>query len=198
MNLASHPVPAGERHVHLFRIFTVCVSNLNGWNTVPERPEKPRGAWGKLVERHVYAFKMFRRHHLSVVGVVEHHLRDEVQLSSACHTASRHGFSFVGNHSLEQKFGVGLLYDKQWSFVRSFSVGPRLLVGVLRHSEQFDVAFAVGHFHNNPQLKLAQWKALGHVADWFDDLPVVFLADLGCPSCRAKQSNSWFAAGIGP
>ena len=111
MNLASNPVLAGKRHVHLFSNFTVCVSNLNGWNTVPERRKKPGGARGKLVERHAYAFKMFRRHHLSVVGVVEHHLCDEVQLSSARHTASRHGFSFVGNYSLEQKSGVGLLYD---------------------------------------------------------------------------------------
>ena len=61
--------------------------------------------------------------------------------------------------------------------MRSFSVGPRLLVVVLRHSDQFDVAFAVGHFHNNLQLRLAHWKALGNVADWFDDLPFVFVAD---------------------
>ena len=165
MNLASDPVPAGKRHVHLFSNPTVCVSNLNGLNTVPERLEKPRGARGKLVERHVYTFKMFRQHHLSVVGVVEHHLSDEVQLSSARHTASRHGFSFVGSQSLEQKSRVGLVYDKQWSFVRLFSVGTRLLVVVLRHSDQFDVAFAMGHFHKSPQLRLAQWKALGHVAD---------------------------------
>ena len=122
MNLASDLVPAGERHVHVFSNFTECVSNLNGYNTVPERLERPGGARGKLVERHVCAFKMFRQHHLSVVGVVEHHLRAEVQLSSPRHTASRHGFSFVGNYSLEQKSGVGLLYDKQWSLVRSFSV----------------------------------------------------------------------------
>ena len=76
MNLASDPVPAGERHEHLFNNFTMCVSNLNGWNTVPERPEKPGGTGASFVERHVYAFKMFQRHYLSVVGVVEHHLRD--------------------------------------------------------------------------------------------------------------------------
>ena len=40
-------------------------------------------------------------------------------------------------------------------------MGARLLVVVLCHSDQFDVAFAVGHFHDGPQRRLAQWKAPG-------------------------------------
>ena len=38
MNLAFDPEPVGARHVHLFSNFMVGVTNLNGWDTMPERP----------------------------------------------------------------------------------------------------------------------------------------------------------------
>ena len=56
-------------------------------------------------------------------------------------------------------------------------MGARLLVVVVRHADQFEVAFVVGQFCNNPHRRTAQWKALGHIADWFDDLPVILLVD---------------------
>ena len=127
MNLACDPEPVGARHIHLFSNFTVGVTNLNGWDTVPER----LGFKGQLAAYHVYVFKMFRRHHLSVVGVVEHHLHDVPQVQSAQHWARGHGYTFVCNRSLDAKSGVGLLHDNKWLEVRSCSVGTRLLVVVV-------------------------------------------------------------------
>ena len=107
MNLASDPELVGARHIHLFSNFTVCVTNLTGWDTVLERP----GFRGKLAAHHVYAFKMFRRDHLSVVGVVEHHLHHVPQVQCAQHRARGHGYRFVCNRSLDPKSGAGLLHD---------------------------------------------------------------------------------------
>ena len=64
--------------VLLFSNFSICASNLNGWDTVPERP----GYKGKLLPRRHYAFQMFRRHHLSVVGIVEHHFHSVGEVQS--------------------------------------------------------------------------------------------------------------------
>ena len=65
---------------------------------------------------------MFRRHHLSVVGVIEHHLHAHDEVASAQHLWLRHGYHFVVNVSCEQQSGVGLLHVRPWPFEPSFSV----------------------------------------------------------------------------
>ena len=79
MSCDPDPAPWHEVPVKLLRNFIVCVTNVNGWAAVLERP----GFKGKLLPRHHYAFKPFPRHHLSLVGLVEHHLRTNDAVHSA-------------------------------------------------------------------------------------------------------------------
>ena len=95
----------------------------------------------------------------------------------ACQYSLSRGYDFVANVSLEPKSGVGLLFKRPWSFVRSFSVSTRLMVVVLRHCDNFDVAFVVGHFYNRPHECRAQWSALGEHVRLLAGLPIIFLAD---------------------
>ena len=171
-HLNPDPALRREAPVHLFRNFTLCVANINGWSTIPDRP----GHRGKLLPRHQYAFKMFRRHHLSLVGLVEHHLHDVGAVQSAQHLAQRHGYEFLANLSVERKSGVGLLLKRPCTLSRSFSFGSRLLVVILKHFGNFEVAFVVGHFYYRPHERRAQWNAMGEYVAAFGDLPVVLLA----------------------
>ena len=134
---------------------------------------------------------MFWRHHLSAVGFVEHHLHDPSEVDSTKHLAKGHGYTFLCNHYVDPKSGVGLLWDNKWSLVATFSVHPRLLVVVLCHSNQLNVAFVVGHFCNNPHRRMPQWKALGHVVDSFDDLPIIFLVDHILSHLDSTHVNVW-------
>ena len=70
-------VPAADCPVHLFSIFAVATCSMAGWTTVvdPDRASTK----GRL-PRCTFAFKMFKRHHLSVVGVQEHHLHTDAEL----------------------------------------------------------------------------------------------------------------------
>ena len=61
--------------------------------------------------------------------------------------------------------------------VHSLSFGLRVLVVVLKHSDKFSMAFVVGHFHNCPHERRAQWVALRERAGLLMGLPVVPLAD---------------------
>ena len=72
---------------------------------------------------------------------------------------------------------MGLLFKRPWSLVRSFSVSTRLMVVVLRYSDNFDVAFVVCHFYNWPHERRAQWSALGEHVHLLAGLPIIFLAD---------------------
>ena len=97
MNPQPLDAPLRDSPVHLFTNFAVATCNLAGWNSVlgPERTQ----ARSRL-PRYSYAFKMFKRHHLSVVGVLEHHLPDAAALKTAAinllvylHLNSSHGFA---------------------------------------------------------------------------------------------------------
>ena len=106
--------------------------------------------------------------------------------------AQRHGLSFLANLSLQQKSGVGLLFKRPWTLVNSFSFGPCVFV-VLRHSDNFCVVFVVGHFHNRPHERRAQWVALRERAALFAGLLVVLLADHNSilSSLESTRANAW-------
>ena len=88
MSSPRDDVPAADCPVHLFSNFAVATCNMAGWNTVvdPDRASTK----GRL-PRYTFAFKMFKRHHLSVVGVHEHHLHTNAELSAAEYRAGLHG-----------------------------------------------------------------------------------------------------------
>ena len=74
--------------MHLFSNLPVATCNLAGWNTMVE----PDQACTKArLPRYTYAFKMLKRHHLSLVGVQEHHLHADAEFSAAEYRAGRHG-----------------------------------------------------------------------------------------------------------
>ena len=53
---------------------------------------------------------MFKRHHLSEVGVQEHHLPDAAALKTAEYHAGLQGYKYVALPSPELKLGVCSLY----------------------------------------------------------------------------------------
>ena len=70
---------------------------------------------------------------------------------------------------------MSLLFKHPWALARSLSVDPRVLVVALKHFDNFEVAFVVGHFHNRPHERRAQWRTLGELAYLFVRLLVVLL-----------------------
>ena len=93
--------------------------------------------------------KMFKRHHLFVVGVQEHHLHTDAELPAAEYRAGLHGYNFVGLPSPELNCGVCLLYKPEWEFVSSTPLSSQILCVVLKHPDGFSVAFVVVHFYND-------------------------------------------------
>ena len=114
---------------------------------------------------------------LSVVGVQEHHLHTDVELSAAEYRAGFHGYNFVGLPSPELKSGVCLLYKPEWEFASSTPLSSRILCVVLRHPDGFSVAFVVGHFYNDTVQHMRQRQHLQGHERRLGGVPMVFLAD---------------------
>ena len=132
--------------MHLFSNFAVATCNMAGWNIVVDPYQT--STKGRL-PIYTFAFKMFKRHHLSVVGVQEHHLHIDAELSAAEYRAGLHAYNFVGLPSIELKFAVCLPHKPEWEFVSSTPLSSRILCIVLKHSDGFSFAFVVGHFYND-------------------------------------------------
>ena len=127
--------------------------------------------------RYTFAFKMFRRHHLSVVRVQDHHLHTDAGLSGAEYQAGLHGYTFVGLPSPELKSRVCLLYKLEWEFVSSTPLSSRILCDVLKHPDGFSVACVLGHFYNDAVQRMRQWQELQGHERRLGGVPMVFLAD---------------------
>ena len=167
-------VLAADPPVHLFSNFAVATCNLAGWNTMVE-PD--RASTKARLPRYMYAFKMFKRHHFSVVGAQEHHLHTVAELSAAEYRAGLHGYNFVGLPCPELKSGVCLLFKPEWELVSSTPLSNRLLCVVLGHPDGFSVAFVVGHFCNDAVQRMRQWHDLQEHDQRLGGVPMVFLAD---------------------
>ena len=111
--------------------------------------EPDRASTRVRLPQYTYAFKRFKRHHLCVVGLQEHHLHSDAELSAAEYRAGLQGYNFVGLHSLELKSGVGLLYKPEWEFVSSTPLYSRIPCVVLKHPDGVSVALVVGHFYTD-------------------------------------------------
>ena len=174
MSSPRDDVPAADCHVHLFSNFAVATCNMAGWNTVvdPDRASTK----GRL-PRYTFAFKMFKRHHLFVVGVQEHHLHTDAELSAAEYRAELHGYNFVGLPSPKLKSGVCVLYKPEWEFVSPTPLSSRIMCVVLKHPDGFSVAFVVGHFYNDVLQRMRQWQDLQGHERRLGGVPMVFLAD---------------------
>ena len=139
--------------------------------------EPDRASTKGRLPQYTFAFKMFKRHHLSVVGVWEHHLHTDAELSAAEYRAGLHGYNFVGLPSPELKSGVCLLYKPEWEFVSSTPLSSRILCVVLKHPDGFPVAFVVGHFYNDAVQRMRQWQDLQGHERRLVGVPMVSLAD---------------------
>ena len=84
-----------------------------------------------------------------VVGVQEHHLHTDAELSVAEYRAGLHDYNFVGLPSPKLKSGVCLLFKPEWELVSSTPMSSCLLCVVLKHLDGFSLAFVVGHFYND-------------------------------------------------
>ena len=95
MSVPPPDAPEVDPLVHVFSYFSMSTCNLAGWNTIVEQPDT-RGTGAKArLPCYTYAFKMFKHHHLSVVGVQEHHLHPDVEMAAAEYRAGVHGYMFV-------------------------------------------------------------------------------------------------------
>ena len=174
MSSPPDDVPAAECPVHLFSNFALATCNMARGNTVVE-PDRA-STRGRL-PRYTFAFKMFKRHHLSVARVQEHHLHTDAELSAAEYRAGLHGYNFVGLPSPELKSGVCLRYQPEWEFVSFTPLSSRILCVVVKHPDGFSVAFVVGHFHNDAVQRMRQWHDLQGHERRLGGVPMVFLAD---------------------
>ena len=174
MSSPPDDVPAVDRPVHLFSNFAVATCKMavgTPWWSPNRASTKGR------LPQYTFAFKMFKRHHLSVVGVQQHHLHTDAELSAAEYRARLHSYNFVGLPSPELKSGVCLLYKPEWEFVSSTPLSSRILCVVLNHSDGFSVAFVVGHFYNDAVQHMCQWQDLQGHERRLGGVPMVFLPD---------------------
>ena len=121
MSSPPDDVPAVDLPVHLFFNLAMATCNMAGWNTMVE-PD--RASTKARLPRYTFAFKMFKRHHLSVVGVQEHHLHTDAELSVAEYRGGLHCYNFVGLPSLELKSRVSLLPRSQSGIPHTSNVLP--------------------------------------------------------------------------
>ena len=94
---------------------------------------------------------------LSVVGLQEPHLKDDIARVRVEQELERHDLSFISALSPQGRGGVALISPKTWTFVRGWSLSPRVMHVTLRDDQGFDQSFMVAHFHHDPTLRKKQW-----------------------------------------
>ena len=63
---------------------------------------------------------------LSLVGLQEPHLKDDITCLRVEQELERHNLSFISALSPQGRGGVALIFPKTWTFVRGWSLSPRV------------------------------------------------------------------------
>ena len=136
---------------------------------------------------------------LSVVDLQEPLFKDDITRLQVEQELERHKLSFIFALSPQGRGGVALIVPEPWTFVRGWSLSPRVMHITLRDDQGFDQSFLVAHLHHDPTLRKKQWQDLATLpralfmanAIWLCDHNSVTLAgrDVANPKITPEATN---------
>ena len=132
--------------------------------------EKERQQMGRI-PKYCLLHKQAKRHQVDLVTFQEHHKKSFIDMQRLDYAWGQKGWRTLWNLETTKREtgrGVGCLWsEKNWTYVNSYSISPRLLFVELQDADGTCITLCSAHFHHDPPKRRQQWRLMPKVQGHF-------------------------------